>query len=102
MRGDSFPPYGDIEYTYACRDCQAGRYQLTRRTLFTWIQNEMIAVQNFPIWECDLCGWREYDSRAISWLNTVLNPPRQEASRNGLAPLLGWDEPVGGRVRFGH
>jgi len=43
-------------------------------TYFTWLHDELITVPNFPAWVCDLCGRREYDARAVSWLNTLLSP----------------------------
>lgn len=43
-------------------------------TYFTWLHNELVTVPNFPAWVCDMCGRREFDSRAITWLNTLLNP----------------------------
>jgi YgiT-type zinc finger domain-containing protein len=43
-------------------------------TYFTWLNEELITVPNFPAWVCDLCGRREYDSRAVTWLNALLNP----------------------------
>lgn len=43
-------------------------------TYFTWLNEELVTVPNFPAWVCDVCGRREYDARAISWLATILNP----------------------------
>lgn len=43
-------------------------------TYFTWLDDELITVPNFPAWVCDLCGRREYDARAVSRLNLLLNP----------------------------
>jgi YgiT-type zinc finger domain-containing protein len=43
-------------------------------TYFTWLSDELVTVPNFPAWVCDVCGRREYDPRAIKWLNTLLNP----------------------------
>jgi YgiT-type zinc finger domain-containing protein len=43
-------------------------------TYFTWLDQELITVPNFPAWVCDMCGLREYDTRAVNWLNTLLNP----------------------------
>lgn len=40
---------------------------------FTWLNEDLITVPDFPSWVCDLCGRREYDHKAITWLN-VLNP----------------------------
>ena len=43
-------------------------------TYFTWLDEELVTVPNFPAWVCDVCGQREYDQRAISWLTAMLNP----------------------------
>lgn len=49
---------------------------LSRRhvTYFTWLGEELITVQNFPAWVCDVCGKREYDHQAVMWVNMLLNP----------------------------
>lgn len=57
-----------------CPDCQSGISRLRYITYFTWLNEELITVSNFPAWVCDVCGRREYDSRAVSWLNTLLSP----------------------------
>lgn len=57
-----------------CGECQAGMMHLRYLTYFTWLGDELITVPNFPAWVCDVCGRREYDERAISWLTTLLNP----------------------------
>lgn len=43
-------------------------------TYFTWLGDELITVPNFPGWVCDVCGKRDYDLQAVSWLNMLLNP----------------------------
>lgn len=43
-------------------------------TYFTWLGDELVTVPGFPAWICDVCGRRQYDQRAISWLSTMLNP----------------------------
>lgn len=43
-------------------------------TYFTWLDQELVTVPNFPAWICDVCGRREYDEKAISWLTMILNP----------------------------
>ena len=65
---------GTQEYPVLCSECKAGVLRLRYLTYFTWLDEELITVPNFPAWVCDMCGRREYDSRAISWLNTILNP----------------------------
>jgi len=57
-----------------CLECQTGILRLQHLTYFTWLNEELITVPNFPAWVCDVCGRREYDGRAITWLNTLLNP----------------------------
>lgn len=57
-----------------CPECPAGVMRLDYITYFTWLDEELVTVPNFPAWVCDICGRREFDSRAITWLNTLLNP----------------------------
>lgn len=57
-----------------CNECQAGMMQVRYITYFTWLGDELITVPNFPAWVCDVCGRREYDERAISWLTMLLSP----------------------------
>jgi len=60
--------------TYPCKECQAGVVRPRYITYFTWLNDELITVPNFPAWICDLCGKREYDQRAVSWLTMLLKP----------------------------
>jgi YgiT-type zinc finger domain-containing protein len=61
------------QYYSLCAECQTGIMRLEYLTYFTWLNEELITVPNFPAWVCDICGRREYDSHAISRLNTLLN-----------------------------
>jgi YgiT-type zinc finger domain-containing protein len=58
----------------SCTECQAGVMRLKYVTYFTWLEDELITVPNFPAWVCDVCGRREYDEKSISWLTMLLNP----------------------------
>ena len=69
----------EIEETFPCRACQAGVLHLQHITYFTWLDEELVTVPNFPAWVCDMCGRREYDERAISWLSAILNPETGKA-----------------------
>ncbi len=62
------------EYILPCPECHSGMMRLQYITYFTWLNDELITVPNFPAWVCDVCGRRDYDTRAISWLNALLNP----------------------------
>ena len=62
-----------------CSECQAGVLHLRHITYFTWLEEELVTVPNFPAWVCDVCGRREYDARAISWLVMLLNPETGKA-----------------------
>ena len=69
--------------TYPCKECQAGVIHPQFITYFTWLNDELITVPNFPAWVCDLCGKREYDRHAVSRLTTLLkssagNAPKQK------------------------
>lgn len=64
----------ELPHPVACDECQAGMMQVRYITYFTWLGDELITVPNFPAWICDVCGEREYDERAISWLTMLLNP----------------------------
>jgi YgiT-type zinc finger domain-containing protein len=57
-----------------CNECQAGVMRLKFVTYFTWLDDELITVPNFPAWVCDVCGRREYDEKSISWLTMLLSP----------------------------
>jgi YgiT-type zinc finger domain-containing protein len=62
------------EYILPCPECRSGVMRLQYITYFTWLNEELVTVPNFPAWVCDMCGRRDYDNRAVSWLNTLLNP----------------------------
>lgn len=57
-----------------CPECQAGVLHMQYLTYFTQVDGELITVPNFPAWVCDICGYREDDSRAENWLHILLNP----------------------------
>jgi YgiT-type zinc finger domain-containing protein len=59
---------------YPCTECASGLLHLRFITYFTWLDEELVTVPNFPAWVCDVCGRREYDEKAISWLTMLLSP----------------------------
>jgi YgiT-type zinc finger domain-containing protein len=63
-----------LNEAFPCRECQAGMMRLHHVTYFTWLDEEVITVPNFPAWVCDVCGRRDYDEKAVNWLSTLLNP----------------------------
>ena len=66
---------------YPCNECPAGVMHLRHITYFTWLGEELITVPNFPAWVCDMCGRREYDEQAISWLTMLLSPNAGKPTR---------------------
>ncbi len=62
------------EVPHICPECHTGILHLEYLTYFTWLNDELITVPNFPSWVCDVCGKREYDTHAVSWLNMLLSP----------------------------
>jgi len=65
---------GAISQPVPCIECHAGIMQPRQLTYFTWLGDELITVPHFPAWICDVCGKREYDEKAILWLNMLLDP----------------------------
>jgi len=63
----------NVQYHSLCPECQTGILRQKYLTYFTWLNEELITVPNFPAWVCDVCGRREYDDRAVVRLNTLLN-----------------------------
>ena len=67
----------DNEYlprSFPCNECHSGMLHPRHITYFTWLGTELITVPHFPAWVCDVCGKREYDEKAINWLNMILDP----------------------------
>ena len=62
------------EQRYPCPECHGGHVSIRHIVYYTWISGELITVPDFPAWVCDMCGMREYDQRALTWLNIILNP----------------------------
>lgn len=60
--------------------------QLHFITFFTWLDDELITVPNFPAWICDMCGRREYDEKSISWLKMLLDPNAGKPTGRKLVP----------------
>jgi YgiT-type zinc finger domain-containing protein len=57
-----------------CSECQAGYMHRRYLTFFTYLDDELVTVPNFPAWVCDLCGRREYDTHALNQLVLILSP----------------------------
>ena len=62
------------DMAFLCSECETGLMHLKHVTYFTWLNDELVTVPDFPAWICDHCGLRRYDSRAVSWITTLLNP----------------------------
>lgn len=60
--------------SFPCTECLAGHLHREYVTYFTWLNDELITVTDFPAWICDVCGRREYDLHALNQLNLLLNP----------------------------
>ncbi len=59
---------------YSCNQCHVGVMQPRYVTYFTRLGSELITVQNFPAYICDMCGRREYDEHSIFWFYAMLDP----------------------------
>ena len=63
----------DEEKKY-CPECQVGLIQRKKGTYYTWIENELVIVPDFPCWVCDVCGHRDWDQNAVLQLGMLLSP----------------------------
>ena len=59
---------------YYCPECQSGLLNMAHVTYFADVPGEMIMAPDFPAWVCDICGYQEYDSLALTWLYALLDP----------------------------
>ncbi|MCE9646078.1 MAG: YgiT-type zinc finger protein [Chloroflexi bacterium] len=73
---------GGVSQSTPCNECHAGVMQPRQLTYFTWLGDELITVPHFPAWICDVCGKREYDEKAVLWLNMILDPNAGKPTRN--------------------
>ena len=48
-----------------CPECQVGVIKRRGGTYYTWIENELVIVPDFPCWVCDVCGHRDWDQNAV-------------------------------------
>jgi YgiT-type zinc finger domain-containing protein len=55
-----------------CPRCYVGRIKQKRITLSTVVSGHLLAVPNFPAWQCDVCHAFMYDPKAVSELNGML------------------------------
>ena len=63
----------DEERKY-CPECQVGVIRRKKGTYYTWIENEIVIVPDFPCWVCDVCGHRDWDQGAVFNLGMILSP----------------------------
>jgi YgiT-type zinc finger domain-containing protein len=88
------PAFSNPSSPFPCTECSAGVMHPRQITYFTWLGDELITVPNFPAWVCDMCGRREYDERAISWLAMLLDPNAGRPTRHvKRTPRLGTSKP---------
>jgi YgiT-type zinc finger domain-containing protein len=66
-----------------CKNCAGGRMIQRPSTYFSWMGDELIAVPDFPLWQCDVCKHCEYDPQARQYLKSMFN-------RNGQTKFTGY------------
>jgi YgiT-type zinc finger domain-containing protein len=77
---------------YYCPECQAGVLKVKHVTYFAHVPGEMITVPDFPAWVCDICGFQEYDSFALTRLYVLLDPNTVRRPRRANQPHTSSDE----------
>ncbi|MEW5939421.1 MAG: YgiT-type zinc finger protein [Chloroflexota bacterium] len=91
---ESNEPVEEQPQTAPCYECASGVMRLRFITYFTWLNEELVTVPNFPAWICDVCGRREYDEKAISWLTMLLNPEAGRSTHRKRLPPPARPRPV--------
>jgi len=76
-------PQEPSQFYRLCPECQTGILRKESLTYFTWLNDELITVPDFPAWVCDVCSRREYDTNAVARLNTLLS---SEGRRHRIKP----------------
>ncbi len=71
---------------FPCNECHAGNLHPRRVMYFTWIGSQLISVPQFPAWVCDVCGRREYDMKAVMWLEMILDPNAGKPTKKRRSP----------------
>ncbi len=61
---DSFP--------YACPYCQIGYCQPGKATYTQILHGQLVAVNDMPVWTCDICGYQEFEREAVLALEALL------------------------------
>ena len=89
----------DLPKPVQCNECQAGMMQVRYISYFTWMGEELVTVPNFPAWVCDVCGRREYDERAISWLAMLLSPNAGKPTSKNIRHTPTMQKPDTSRLR---
>ena len=78
-----------------CPRCQTGLMSLKYQTYFTWVKETMLTVPDFPVWVCLMCDYKEYDARAIAWLQHVLERRDQQTRVDqGTSPKIQYYSPA--------
>ena len=65
----------------SCNECLGGFLHYHKQPFVYWTGKELINIPNFPARRCDVCGWREYDPQATSWLFRNYGRQVEEGSR---------------------
>ncbi len=76
----------ETETTFPCPRCQAGVLHLRYVTYYTRLGHDLLVVPNFPAWQCDVCGYLEYDPKALNYLHVLLSAPLQHEHRSRPKP----------------
>lgn len=69
--------------SFTCPECRLGTARPTPVFYCGRAAGLFLTVPDFPAWTCDVCGFREYDAKALHELETVV---RAQGRPQRLAP----------------
>jgi len=78
-----------------CPRCYVGRIKQKRITLSTVVSGHLLAVPNFPAWQCDVCHAFMYDPKALSELNGMLKASGSTSGPRGVRKTSQPKKPLG-------
>jgi YgiT-type zinc finger domain-containing protein len=57
---------------HTCPRCQIGSMMPTTATYSTVYRAALLSVPNIPAWNCDICGYIEYDDETMTRLEALV------------------------------
>ena len=64
-----------------CPKCHVGKFNQKRITTFPALEGHTIMVPNVPVWQCDICGWSQFEPEVAQWLDQMTKRSQGKAGQ---------------------